>query len=99
MLLFLFLRVCLRLLRARKGEAYAFGDLIKFFPLAYFVAQRREGNLELDAPKLFGNNCSDTDCVVALEISLDTVPPNNWPETPDAMHHTVMPWELSVIAG
>lgn len=81
-----------------KGGAFVFGDLIKFFPLAYFVAEKEKSNLELAVPKIMGDGCNDTDCEVPLHIALDTVPPIGWPEMPEAMHYTMMPYELSVVA-
>lgn len=81
-----------------KSGLFVVGDLIKFFPLAYYVAEKEISTLELAVPKIIGDGCNDENCSISLQIGLDTVPPINWPEFPDASHYTMMPYELSVFA-
>jgi hypothetical protein len=87
--------------------AILLGDLIKFFPLAYFVVYRKLSNLELTAPKILGDGCNDMECEIPLQISLNDVPPSNWPEIPHynfrggdpSDFFVVMPYELSIYAN
>jgi hypothetical protein len=80
------------------GKAWMVGDLLKFFPLAYYVAHRGDGGLELPVPQIIGDSCNDMDCRIPLFVKLRDIPPVTWPEIPDAMHYTLAPDPLSVIA-
>jgi hypothetical protein len=82
-------------------ESYVVGNLIKFFPIAYYLVFHPSATpLELPVPWIQGDGCNDPDCEVTLEVLLDSVPPISWPETdtPGPHHHTLMPHGLAQFA-
>jgi hypothetical protein len=80
------------------GIHSAAGDLIKFSPMAYYVAFSPGDPLDLPVPSIRGHGCNDLDCEVSLLIRLDSIPSAHWPETPTRDHHTLMLPELSFVA-
>ncbi len=80
----------------RKGEC-VIGDLLKFFPLAYFIAF--EGELKLLAPTIVGHGCSDMNCSVDLSINFGKIPPMGWPEKPGPEHCVIVPAGASSIVA
>ncbi len=87
-------------LTATVGGEYVIGHLIKFFPMAYYLAFHASATpLELSVPCIQGDGCSDLDCEVTLDVRLDSVPPVSWPETPGPRHHTIMPLAFAQFAS
>jgi hypothetical protein len=86
-------------LGSRDGERAVMGDLLKYFPLAFFVAFRAFGGASLPVPNIVGHECNDVDCTVDLYVNLRDIPPTDWPETPTADYYTIMPAEGAVIAN
>jgi hypothetical protein len=82
----------------QNGKHWLVGDLLKFFPLAYFVVDNTEGGLALPVTSIIGDGCNDMNCVVDLHIRFNDVPPHDWPETPDAEHYTIHPQRGAVVA-
>jgi hypothetical protein len=79
------------------GKRGILGDLIKFFPMAYYVTHTLESPLDLAVASIRGDGCNDMDCEVSLHVPLDSVPPPDWPETPGSEHYTIMPADSSVV--
>lgn len=72
------------------------GDLIKFFPMAYFITNSEiSSNLGNQLPSIYGDGCCDLDCEGTLHINFAHHPPLNWPEMPDTSHLTIMPLSSS----
>lgn len=80
------------------GVHGAVGDLIKFSPMAYYIAFSPGDSLDLPVPSIRGHGCNDLDCEVSLLIKLDSIPPQHWPENPAADHHTLFLPDLSYVA-
>lgn len=78
---------------------YVVGNLIKFFPMAYYVVIHSSATpLALSVPCIQGDGCNDPDCEVTLDVRLDSIPPISWPEMPGPRHRTMMPPELAHVA-
>lgn len=81
-----------------EGNSGIVGDLIKFFPLAFYVVDESIGDGQLPVPKIVGDGCNDLACSVDLHLDFSNVPPLDWPETPTSHHNTMMPVDSSVVA-
>jgi hypothetical protein len=79
----------------KNGTQITIGDLIKFSPIAYYVAYSQADPLDLSVPSIRGHGCSDMNCEITLRIRLDSIPPTNWPETPAPDHEVILPLEQS----
>jgi hypothetical protein len=75
------------------------GDLLKFFPIAYFVANTRADSLSLDTPNIVGDGCNDMDCKVELFIDLKSIKRLEWPElVRSGEFYTLMPIHKSLLS-
>jgi hypothetical protein len=83
----------------RNGGPFFIGDLIKFFPLAYYIVDSDTSTMQLPTATFMGDGCNDMDCTVDLFVDLAGTPPINWPETPTKEYCTVMTVEMSVVAS
>jgi len=83
-------------LQANDASGAIFGDLIKFFPMAYYVVYAANQSADLPVPLIHGNGCIDLNCEVLLYITPGSVPLTSWPETPDSEHSVIMPAELAL---
>jgi hypothetical protein len=78
------------------GSAGIIGDLIKFFPLAYYITDSRlSGTLDGRISLVHGNGCNDLTCEIPLYFTFDRVPPLSWPEIPDSGRYVIMPLDLA----
>lgn len=77
------------------GGGSIFGDLIKFFPIAYYVATTLNTQLELPLSSFRGHGCADLSCEIPLCLRLDHVPLPEWPEMPTRHHSVILPLEHS----
>jgi hypothetical protein len=79
------------------------GDLLKFFPVAYFMANTRVDSLKLHTPNIVGHGCNDMDCKVELFIDLKRINRLEWPEfvrsreffTFMPMHRSLLPRSMA----
>lgn len=63
-------------------EGSLVGDLLKFFPLAFWIVWRRPQRIGLALPRLLPNAASELDEGQPIAVPLDPVPPTTWPEQP-----------------
>lgn len=91
-------QVIIKSLSLATRNGYLIGDLLKFFPLAYYISFGKGGDITLATPFIKGDCCNDMNCTVELHVHLKDIPPADWPETPGPYHATVMPMEASVVA-
>lgn len=77
------------------SDRWLVGDLMKFYPLAFYVIDASRQTLTLPYPEIRGDGCSDLSCEVSLTLNLHQTPPTNWPETPGARHWTLAPSDLA----
>ncbi len=82
----------------RDGGPHVIGDLLKFFPMAFFVANHLSDSLKLNVPFIQGDGCSDLACTVDLLLNMRDTPPTDWPETPTKKLYTIMPIQSSHVA-
>jgi hypothetical protein len=75
----------------RNSGPHVIGDLMKFFPVAFFVANHKSDSLELKAPFIQGDGCNDLECTLDLHFEMRHPPPTDWPETPTEESCTMMP--------
>jgi hypothetical protein len=87
-----------RLFRLDGAKEYFIGDLLKFFPLAYWVVSKSESLSSVRQPKLIKNRNTKIDDVEHLEIPFEGTPSVNWPETPNEMFDVLSMPELTFIA-
>ena len=58
------------------------GEVLKFFPLAFWLVSDVPENLEIPFAKLKLDNAVSLDHEMDLTITLDQIPPSSWPERP-----------------
>jgi hypothetical protein len=80
------------------GRHGILGDLIKYFPVAYYVAYPMPDPLGLSVPWISGDGCNDMACEITLQIRLDSVPAPQWPETPGPGHYTIMAAARAIVS-
>jgi hypothetical protein len=80
-----------------KGRGFLAGDLLKFFPLAYYIAEPH--GLELETARISGAGCTDMECVTKLQLDLRRIPAFDWPEAPSEEHDVAMPPALALCAS
>ncbi|MCK1341963.1 hypothetical protein IVB38_39860 [Bradyrhizobium sp. 38] len=85
---------------SRDGESHILGDLLKFFPVAYYVVYSSNGGLELDVASITGGDCNSLNCHVQLQFDLRNIAPKNWPELQrTSSFYTVMPLQPTIVAS
>lgn len=58
-------------------------EILKFFPLAYWVIWDKPADIKIDLPKLTQNKQIALDETNEIEIDFQNIPHKNWPENPD----------------
>lgn len=59
------------------------GEVLKFFPLAYWVVWDKPATIQINLPKLIKNRMVGIDDTDEIEIDFHNVPRYDWPENPD----------------
>jgi hypothetical protein len=72
------------------GETIVTGDLLKFFPLAFFVADVGASTGTLGTQSIIGCGCNDMECRIKMNFNFAVAPPPNWPELPDRAGRVTM---------
>jgi hypothetical protein len=80
------------------GLAPVLGDLLKFYPLGFWVVWQKPDHLKLDLPDLTEGWPDDTDGEIRLSLSLRSVPGVNWPEAPSGMEALLLDFGRSHVA-
>lgn len=60
-----------------------FGELLKFFPLAYWVVWKKPNELQINLPKLIERKTVALDDTAEIDIDFRNIPRIDWPENPD----------------
>ena len=59
---------------------------LKFYPLAFLIADSRDSNYNFDLPRLSDHGSVALDAKIDLPIHLKTLPAETWPEAPSKQH-------------
>ena len=83
---------------SRDGQQHILGDLLKFFPIAYFVVFSSSEGLEMDVPYITGGGCTDINCQTELYLDLYKFPSAEWPEFQrTSKFYTLMPYQPAIV--
>jgi len=74
------------------------GDMIKFFPLGYWVTWEAPPELRISQPTLIANRSSGIDDEEILKIPLRDVPPLDWPARPGSWGINLFSEEITFVA-
>lgn len=64
-------------------QGLIFGDILKFFPVAYWVVWDQPDDLKVNFPKLIRRKTMGVDETDYMEIDFQNIPRVDWPENPD----------------
>lgn len=81
-----------------RNPAWIVGDMIKFFPLGYWVTWEAPRSVTIPLPQLIANRAGGIDDVEDLRIPLRNVPPLGWPERPGAWGMNMFSDEMTFVA-
>ena len=83
----------------KDGTRAVVGDLIKFFPMAYYVTKTLSDPLDLPVKSFYGDGCNNMECEITLHVRLDSIPPPKWPETPGPDHNVITVLGQAVVSS
>jgi hypothetical protein len=81
-----------------RSPGWVVGDMIKWFPLGYWVTWDKPSSVQVRLPVLVVDRTSNVDDDVELSVALRDVPPVEWPEQPGAWGTNLFCDEMTFVA-